>query len=83
MDVALSFLDAGGVERRERFDAATEVLYEEAQTFPSFKGQRNHPGARWSATSGRHVGFESWLERGMAILLDFDHDVTAFSCRPF
>ena len=43
MDVALSFLDAGGVERRERFDAATEVLYEEAQTFPSFKVQRNHP----------------------------------------
>ncbi|WP_326809688.1 reverse transcriptase domain-containing protein [Streptomyces scopuliridis] len=31
--------------------------------FPSYRGQRHFPGLYWSATTGGHVGFESWLER--------------------
>jgi hypothetical protein len=31
--------------------------------FPSYKGQRNFPGLYFAACTGRHVGFESWLER--------------------
>jgi hypothetical protein len=27
------------------------------------KGQRHLPGRWWSATDGRHVRYESWLER--------------------
>ena len=27
------------------------------------KGQRHLPGRWWSATDGRHIGYESWLER--------------------
>jgi hypothetical protein len=30
-----------------------------------------------------HVGFESWLERDVAMMLDFDPDVVAFSSQPF
>jgi hypothetical protein len=32
---------------------------------------------------GRHVGFESWLERDWLMLLDFDPQVVAFSSQPF
>jgi hypothetical protein len=35
------------------------------------------------ASTGRHVGFESWLERDHLMLLDFDPDVTAVSSQPF
>src|SRR6516162_3737890 len=30
-----------------------------------------------------HVGFESWAERDVAMMLDFDPDVVAFSSQPF
>ena len=30
-----------------------------------------------------HVGFESWLERDVAMMLDFDPAVVAFSSQPF
>jgi hypothetical protein len=53
------------------------------RSFPSFKGQRNSPGLWWSATMGRHVGFESWLERDHAILFDPDPGVVAFASQPF
>ena len=33
------------------------------RSFPSYRGQRNYPGWYWSATMGRRVGFESWVER--------------------
>ncbi|GAA1574271.1 hypothetical protein GCM10009827_115160 [Dactylosporangium maewongense] len=32
---------------------------------------------------GDHVGFESWLERDHAMLLDFRADVVAFASQPF
>jgi hypothetical protein len=41
-------------------------------SLPSYRGQRHFPGLLWSASMDRHVGFESWLERDHAILLDFD-----------
>jgi hypothetical protein len=34
-----------------------------ARRIKARKGQRNLPGRWWSATDGRHVGYESWLER--------------------
>lgn len=43
----------------------------------------NWPGYWWSATNGRHVGYESWVERDVAMMLDFDPAVTAFSSQPF
>ena len=53
------------------------------RSFPSYKGQRNYPGWYWSATMGRRVGFESWVERDHLVSLDFDPAVTAMVSQPF
>jgi hypothetical protein len=33
----------------------------------------------WSVTNGRQVGYESWVERNVAMMLDFDPAVIAFA----
>ncbi|MGH3192382.1 MAG: TnsA-like heteromeric transposase endonuclease subunit [Streptosporangiaceae bacterium] len=53
------------------------------RSFPSYRGQRNYPGWYWSATMARRVGFESWVERGHLVALDFDPAVTAIVSQPF
>lgn len=53
------------------------------RSFPSYGGQRNYPGFYWSASSGRQVGYESWLERDEAMAMDFDPTVVAFAAQPF
>ena len=53
------------------------------RTFPSFRGQRSFPGLYYAATMDAHVGFESWTERDVAMMLDFDPDVVGFSSQPF
>lgn len=83
----MGFLDGSGRERREHWDrVCSEVRFDEVlpvRSFPSHRGQRNFSGLYWSATSGRHVGFESWLERDTAMLLDFDPAVAGFASQPF
>jgi hypothetical protein len=82
----LGFVDADGVEQRVPLAEAAGVRFEACRpvrSFPSFKGQRTFPGLWWSATMGRHVGFESWLERDHAMLLGFDPRVVAFAPQPF
>ena len=51
--------------------------------FASYRGQRHLSGRWWSATDGRHVGFESWLERDHVMALDFDPAVGAIASQPF
>ena len=51
--------------------------------FPSYTGQRNFPGLYFAACTGRHIGFESWVERDNMMLLDFSREVRAFSAQPF
>jgi hypothetical protein len=51
--------------------------------FPSRKGQRHLSGLWWSATTGGHVGFESWLERDWLLQLDFDPSVVGIASQPF
>jgi hypothetical protein len=53
------------------------------RSFPSFRGQVSFPGLYYAATMDAHVGFESWLERDVAMMLDFDPGVVAFSSQPF
>lgn len=53
------------------------------RSFPSFRGQASFPGLYYAATMDAHVGFESWLERDVAMMLDFDPEVVAFSSQPF
>ncbi|HEY4854308.1 MAG TPA: hypothetical protein VII22_26265 [Streptosporangiaceae bacterium] len=52
-------------------------------SFPSFKRQKNFTGLYYAATMDAHVGFESWLECDVAMTLDFDSRVVAFSSQPF
>ena len=53
------------------------------RSFPSFRGQVSCPGFYYAATMDAHVGFESWLERDVAMMLDFDPAVVMFSSQPF
>jgi hypothetical protein len=53
------------------------------RSFPSFRGQASFSGLYYAATMDAHVGFESWLERDVAMMLDFDPEVAAFSSQPF
>jgi hypothetical protein len=79
-------VDADGVERRVSLDDGASESFERCRpvrSFPSFRGQRNWPGLWWSATTGDHVGYESWLERDHAMQLDFDPAVVAFAPQPF
>lgn len=54
-----------------------------ARSFRWSRGQGHFPGWWWLATTGRHVGYESWLERDHLMLLDFDPAVTAVASQPF
>jgi hypothetical protein len=75
---------AGG--DRLRLEDCGSVRVEDAGPVRSFRwsrGQRHFPGWWWLATTGRHVGYESWLERDHLMLLDFDLAVTAVSSQPF
>jgi hypothetical protein len=84
--VAVWFVDAHGVERCERLVSCGAVAFEDvrpARGFPSYRGQRYFPGLWWAATNGRHVGYESWLERDHAMALDFDRNVAGLSSQPF
>nr|WP_246083201.1 TnsA-like heteromeric transposase endonuclease subunit [Nonomuraea diastatica] len=47
------------------------------------KGGRGFAGWYWPATTGGHVGDESWLERDRLILLDFDPQVVGIASQPF
>lgn len=82
----LTFSDEAGSRRREPLPACWARPFEAAEpvrSFPSVKGGVNWSGYWWSATTGRHVGYESWVERDVAMMLDFDPAVTAFSSQPF
>ena len=83
---AMEFVGDDGRVRREPLVECAVVPLEFAaavRSFPSYRGQRNWPGLWWSATMGAHVGYESWLERDHAMLLDFDSEVIAFAAQPF
>jgi hypothetical protein len=77
---------SGFVERRDALAACLNIRFEDVppvRRFPSYKGQRNFPGLYFAACMGRHVGFESWLERDQLVMLDFSPQVRSFSAQPF
>jgi hypothetical protein len=84
-DVELDFAGADG-RRRLPLGACRDLGFEDAapsRLFRWSRGQGNFPGWWWLATTGRHVGYESWLERDHLMLLDFDPAVTAVASQPF
>jgi hypothetical protein len=82
----VEFTDDIGATRRgplatlwsSRFEHVNSV-----RSFPSYRGQKNFSGLYYAATMDAHVGFESWVERDVAMMLDFDPDVVAFASQPF
>jgi hypothetical protein len=82
----VEFIGADGGRCRRALMACWDVPFEGVQpvrAFSSLKGQSSFAGLWWSATMGRHVGYESWAERDVAMMLDFDQQVVAFSSQPF
>jgi hypothetical protein len=82
----VGFIAEDGVAHRVSLPEAGEVRFElgiPVRRFFSRKGQRHLSGLWWSATTGGHVGFESWLERDQLMLLDFDPCVVGIASQPF
>ncbi|MFL6073145.1 MAG: TnsA-like heteromeric transposase endonuclease subunit [Mycobacteriales bacterium] len=85
-EVEVEFVDLDGVARREPLSSCWMVRFESAlpiRKFSSHRGKRSFSGLWWSATTGDHVGFESWLERDQVMALDFDPDVVGLASQPF
>ncbi|MFI1916789.1 TnsA-like heteromeric transposase endonuclease subunit [Nocardia sp. NPDC020380] len=81
-----AFVSKSGLERRVRWLGLPAVVGEidgPVRSFRSRRGQRNFPGWYWSATTGRRVGFESWVERDHLVALDFDPEVVDVVSQPF
>lgn len=81
----LAYADERG-EQRVALTEAWPVAFEACRPvrgFSSYKGQRHHHGRWWAATTGRLVGYESWLERDRLVLLDFDPNIVGIASQPF
>jgi len=82
----VAFVDETGRRRRDALSSCWDAAFERAEpvrSFPATKASRSYSGYWWSVTTGRHVGYESWVERNVAMMLDFDREVAAFSSQPF
>uniref|UniRef100_UPI002F914815 TnsA-like heteromeric transposase endonuclease subunit n=1 Tax=Streptomyces sp. SID8382 TaxID=2690362 RepID=UPI002F914815 len=80
------FVSVDGAVLREPLSRCWRYPFENVEpvrSFPSLKGQRHFPGWWWSATTGGHVGYESWLERDHVMVMDFDPLVVGFASQPF
>jgi hypothetical protein len=82
----LEFVD-GGVERRAALAACAEVRFEDVmpvrRRFRWSRGLGYFPGWWWTAPTGRHVGYASWLERDHLRARDFDPEIVGVASRPF
>ncbi|MGO4649338.1 TnsA-like heteromeric transposase endonuclease subunit [Nocardia sp. 2YAB30] len=82
----VGFVTSSGDQARVALADAWGLRFEDAaavRRFVSYRGQRHLSGRWWSATTGRHVGYESWLERDHVMTLDFDPNVVGISSQPF
>ena len=83
--VEVEFASADGVRQRQLLRTCWNVAFERVapvRGFSSFRGQRNRPGLWWFATTGEHVGHESWLERDRLMALDADPGVVGVAAQP-
>jgi hypothetical protein len=84
--VQVVFVDEAGAKQSGALEVLWSTGFEHVspvRSFGSFQGQRSFQGSWWFATTGEHVGFESWVERDAVMLLDFDPDVVAVASQPF
>lgn len=84
--VEFGWVSPDGTEARLSLNEVWAMPFEcglPVRRFASRKGQRHLSGLWWCATTGGHVGFESWLERDHLMLLDFDPTVVGVASQPF
>ncbi|MEU4129673.1 TnsA-like heteromeric transposase endonuclease subunit [Streptomyces wuyuanensis] len=84
--IELSYVDAVRERRRRPLLDCVTARFEDVAAVRSFRwsrGERHFSGWYWAATTGRHVGFESWLERDRLLLMDFDPRVVGIASQPF
>lgn len=84
--VEVSCVDAAGRRRRRLLLDCATARFEDVVPVRPFRwswGSRHFPGWYWPATTGQHVGFESWLERDYLVLMDFDLAVVQIASQPF
>lgn len=82
----MEFQVADGSWQCEPLSSCYGTRFEEALTARPFrfeKGLRSFAGWWYFATTGAHIGFESWLERDHLMLMDFDPAVRAVASQPF
>jgi hypothetical protein len=82
----VEFQVADGSWQREPLSSCRGTRFEEAlpaRPFRFEKGLQSFAGWWYFATTGTHVGFESWLERDHLMLMDFDLAVRAVASQPF
>ena len=68
----IGYVTDDGLEHRVSRSQAWATPFESCspiRRFTSHKGQRHLSGLWWSATTGGHVGFESWMERDHVMAL--------------
>lgn len=81
----LRFLEDAAQVRRS-LGACWDVRFEYAEPVRPFrwpKGGESFAGWYFCATTGGHIGYESWLERDRLILLDADPQVRGIASQPF
>lgn len=74
------------VQVRRSLGACWNVRFEYAVPVRPFrwpKGGESFAGWYFCATTGGHIGYESWLERDRLILLDADPQVRGIASQPF
>ncbi|MFR9797590.1 TnsA-like heteromeric transposase endonuclease subunit [Streptomyces sp. MS06] len=84
--VELSYVDAVRQRRRRPLLDCVTARFEDVSPVRPFRwsrGERHFAGWYWAATTGQHVGFESWLERDRLVLMDFDPEVVGIASQPF
>lgn len=82
----VEFCSGSGERSRAGLSQCWDTVFERCSPvrgFPSYRGQRSFPGSWWFATTGEHVGYESWLERDHVIALDADPEVVGIASQPF
>jgi hypothetical protein len=64
--VQVVFVNEAGAKQSGALEVLWSTGFEHVspvRSFGSFQGQRSFQGLWWFATTGEHVGFESWVER--------------------
>lgn len=81
----IRYLDQNDTEHVVTPETAAGIAFERsrmARRIPSYPGQKHTPGRYWSATTGHHIEFESWLECRWLTLLDFDPQTVGMASQP-